>query len=98
GALAEGRWTENNLFGNGKVLDFNATLVTPLAGDKLDERLVQLSYIDPHLFDSKRYYFSTKISYLDSGVTRRNGDTVDIDEVALDLNFGRRFWDFSYIT
>ena len=98
GHLAEGRWTENNLFGNGKVLDFRATLVTPLAGDKALERVAQLSYVDPHLFDSKRFYFSADAVYLDTDVNRENGDIIDVDQVALDLHIGRRLWDFSYFS
>jgi outer membrane protein assembly factor BamA len=98
GQLLQGRWTDQNLFGNGKVLDFKASLVTPLGGDRQKQALAQLSYVDPHLFDSKRYYFSTDIAYLDTDVDRENGDTIDIRQLALDLNFGRRLWDFSYLT
>jgi outer membrane protein assembly factor BamA len=98
GHVVQGRWTDQNLFGNGKVLDFKASLVTPLGGDQQSERLVQLSYIDPHLFDSKRYYFSTDLSFINLDIDRQNGDLIDIRQVAFDLNFGRRLWDFSYIT
>jgi outer membrane protein assembly factor BamA len=98
GQLIQGRWTEQNLFGNGKVLDFKASIVTPLSGDKQSQRIAQLSYIDPHLFDSKRYYFSTDLAFLDLDIDRENGDLIDIRQVALNLNFGRRLWDFSYIT
>jgi len=98
GQITQGRWTEQNLFGNGKVLDFKASLVAPLGGERQKQALAQLSYIDPHLFDSKRYYFSTDVAYLDSDFDRENGDTVDIRQLAYDLNFGRRLWDFSYIT
>jgi outer membrane protein assembly factor BamA len=98
GHLAQGRWTEQNLFGNGKVLDFRASLITPLGGDEVSERSAQLSYIDPHLFDSKRYYFSTDLSFLDLDLDRENGDIIDIRQVAFSLNFGRRLWDFSYLT
>jgi outer membrane protein assembly factor BamA len=96
--LVQGRWTDNNLFGNGKVLDFSATLVVPVAGDRTSEAVAQVSYIDPHLFDSKRYYFSTDLAYLDLDIDKENGDRVDFKQLAFDLNFGRRFWDFSYIT
>jgi outer membrane translocation and assembly module TamA len=98
GQLIQGRWTEQNLFGNGKVLDFKASLVTPFGGDKQSQHLVQLSYIDPNLFDSKRYYFSTDLSFLDLDINRENDDLIDVRQVALNLNFGRRVWDFSYFT
>lgn len=98
GQRLQGRWTEQNLFGNGKVLDFKASLAVPFGGEKLRERVAQLSYIDPHLFDSKRYYFSTDIAYLDLNIHSDNGDTLDVNQVALDLNFGRRLWDFSYVS
>jgi outer membrane translocation and assembly module TamA len=98
GQLIQGRWTDQNLFGNGKVLDFKASLVTPFGGDEQNQRLAQLSYIDPHLFDSKRYYFSTNLSFLDLDINRENGDLIDVRQVAFDVNFGRRLWDFSYIT
>jgi outer membrane protein assembly factor BamA len=97
GQLIQGRWTEQNLFGNGKVLDFRASLVTPFGGERQSQAIAQLSYIDPHLFDSKRYYFSTDLAYLDVDVDRENGDTIDIRQVSLNLNFGRRLWDFSYV-
>jgi outer membrane protein assembly factor BamA len=96
--LVQGRWTDNNLFGNGKVLDLNAAFLIPVAGDKTRESVAQLSYIDPHLFDSKRYYFSADVAWLDVDIDKENGDRIDFKQLALDLNFGRRFWDFSYFT
>jgi len=80
------------------VLDFKASIVTPFGGDKQSQRIAQLSYIDPHLFDSKRYYFSTDLAFLDLDINRQNGDLIDIRQVAMNLNFGRRLWDFSYVT
>src|SRR5690348_15525453 len=35
--VVQGRWADNNLFGNGKVLDASATFVIPVAGDKTRE-------------------------------------------------------------
>ena len=96
--LVQGRWTDNNLFGNGKILDVSASLFIPVAGDRTRESIAQVSYIDPHLFDSKRYYFSTDVAYLDVDIDKENGDTINFKQLALDLNFGRRFWDFSYFT
>jgi outer membrane protein assembly factor BamA len=98
GQLVAGRWTDQNLFGNGKVLDFSASIVTPYGGKKQSQHIAQLSYIDPHLFDSKRYYFSTDIAYLDADIDRQNGDRINIDQLAFNLNFGRRLWDFSFLT
>jgi outer membrane protein assembly factor BamA len=98
GHLLQGRWTDYNLFGNGKVLDFKASTAVPLGGHRLQERFAQLSYIDPHLFDTKRNFLSSSISYIDLDVDRRNGDTIDIEQLAIDLTFGRRIWDFSYVT
>ncbi len=98
GHQVQGRWTDNNLFGNGKVLDFKASALIPMGGERQTDAVAQLSYIDPHLFDSKRNYFSADIAYLDTDVDRDNGDTINFRQLALDLNFGRRLWDFSYIT
>jgi outer membrane protein assembly factor BamA len=98
GTVAHGRWTEYNLFGNGKVLDFKASTAVPLGGHRLQERFAQLSYIDPHLFDTKRNFLSSSISYIDLDVDSENGDTIDIEQLAIDVTFGRRIWDFSYVT
>ncbi len=98
GQLLQGRLTDQNLFGNGKVLDFRASLATPLGGERQSQRVAQLSYVDPHLFDSKRYYFSSDLTWLDTHVERENGDEIDITRAAVNLNFGRRLWDFSYVS
>jgi outer membrane protein assembly factor BamA len=98
GSVAHGRWTEYNLFGNGKVLDFKASTAVPLGGHRLRERVAQLSYIDPHLFDTKRNFLSAGISYVDLDIDRKNGDTIDIEQLAIDVTLGRRIWDFSYLT
>jgi outer membrane protein assembly factor BamA len=70
----------------------------PIAGDRLREKLSHLSYVDPHLFDSKRNFLSAGISYVDVDIDKENGDVIDIEQVALDVTFGRRVWDFSYFT
>jgi outer membrane protein assembly factor BamA len=98
GSVVHGRWTDYNLFGNGKVLDFKASSAIPLGGQRLSERLAQLSYIDPHLFDTKRNFLSAGIAYVDLDIDRENGDTIDIEQLALDVTLGRRIWDFSYLT
>jgi hypothetical protein len=59
---------------------------------------VRAQYIDPHLFDSKRNFFSAGASYLDSAITRGNGDQFRTRQESWDITFGRRLWDFSYVT
>jgi outer membrane protein assembly factor BamA len=98
GQHLHGRWTDYNLFGNGKILDFKASAAIPIHGYRLSERLAQLSYVDPHLFDSKRNFFSADLAYLDLDIERLNGDLIDVSQVAIDAAFGRRLWDFSYLT
>jgi outer membrane protein assembly factor BamA len=98
GQHLQGRWTDYNLFGNGKILDFRAGGAMAFHGHRLSERLAQLSYVDPHWFDSKRNFFSADIAYLDLDVERLNGDIIDVSQLAIDATFGRRLWDFSYFT
>lgn len=98
GVLAQGRWTDYNLFGNGKVLDFKLASAIPVAGHRQREQLASVSYIDPHLFDTKRNFLSAGISYVDLDIDKDNGDTIDIEQIALDVTLGRRLWDFSYLT
>jgi len=96
--VVTGQWTDYNLFGNGKVLDLTTGLMLPLNGQNYRQGLVRVSYIDPHLFDTKRNFLSTNISYLDYDVDKNNGDIIDIEQAAIDFTFGRRLWDFSFVT
>lgn len=98
GQVLTGRATHYNLFGTGKIFDVRANATMPFAGPTIRQYFVRAQYIDPHLFDSKRNFFSIGASYLDSSLTRANGDRFLIKQESWDATFGRRLWDFSYLT
>ena len=93
-----GRLTHYNLFGSGKIFDARATAIVPFSGPTIRQYFARAQYIDPHLFDSKRNFFSVGASYLDNTLNRLNGDRILNQQASYDVTFGRRLWDFSYIT
>lgn len=98
GQTLNGRLTHYNLFGSGKIFDARATAIMPFSGPTIRQYFARAQYIDPHLFDSKRNFFSAGASYLDNTLNRTNGDSIFSQQVSYDVTFGRRLWDFSYFT
>jgi outer membrane protein assembly factor BamA len=98
GQVLSGRVTHYNLFGRGKILDARANATLPFSGPTTRQYFGRIQYIDPHLFDSKRNFFSVGASWLDSAFTRGNGDRFQVEQLSYDAIFGRRLWDFSYVT
>lgn len=98
GQSLNGRATHYNLFGSGKILDARANVLMPFEGPQIRQYFARLQYIDPHLFDSKRNFFSVGAAYLNSNINRGNGDNFHTEQSSYDITFGRRLWDFSYVT
>jgi outer membrane protein assembly factor BamA len=95
------RVTDTNLFGTGKILDLRAGGLTPIDQEQGTNRGIytRLSYVDPHLFDSKRNFMSAGMGWFDSHFERaETGDRIDRRQLSLDFSFGRRLWDFSYFS
>ena len=98
GQSLSGRITNYNLFGSGKILDARAHQFMTFSGPTIHETFARVQYIDPHLFDSKRNFFSAGASYVDGTFARSNGDRTVREQVSYDVTIGRRLWDFSYFT
>jgi outer membrane protein assembly factor BamA len=98
GENISGRITHYNLFGRGKIFDARANIIAPWSGPTIRQYFARAQYIDPHLFDTKRNFFSAGVAYLDGTFARRNGDNQFREQLSYDVTFGRRLWDFSYFT
>ena len=93
------RISDYNLFGRGKILDLSASYRWSLNDDPVKRaETARLQYIDPHLFDSKRNFLVVGSSYLDLHNEYKSGLLVDRDLFGIDVQYGRRLWDFSYAT
>jgi outer membrane protein assembly factor BamA len=92
-----GRATDYDLFGSGKILDLQASARLPISGPELENVLARLQYVDPHLFDSQRYFMSAGLSRQHSHFVFNNGDSYDASTVATDISLGRRLFNFSYL-
>ena len=91
------RLSHQNLFGTGKILDLTVRGRTELHGFPLEAAFVNLRYADPHLFDSKRYFFLAGAGYGEVHGTNKYGEFFDVESGGVGFSFGRRFWDFSYL-
>jgi outer membrane protein assembly factor BamA len=91
-----GRLSHLNLLGGGEILDLTAQgTVTDRRGEGFSARL---QYVEPRLFDSRRYFLIAGLSSLHDDARGDNGDFVEWREVGVDAAVGRRFGDFSYVT
>jgi outer membrane protein assembly factor BamA len=87
-----------NVFGTGKLIDL--TVAGRLAiEDPVHEGIgASLRYADPHLFDSKKTFMLTGVSYVNARDENRHGSFSDVEALSAGITFGRRLWDFSYLT
>ena len=92
------RATDYDLFGAGKILDAQATTRAPLSGPELENILARLQYVDPHLFDSQRYYLSAGLFRQHTRFEFGNGESYEASLAGADIAFGRRIFNFSYLT
>lgn len=87
-----------NLLGTGKILGVQVQDRIPIAGPTQRENALRLSYIDPQLFDSKRYFLTAGLTQTDLHYEYQNGDLFDARLFGADVSIGRRVADFSYFT
>jgi len=95
------RLTHTNLFGTGKLFDARASEYWRVAGERHEARdtTARISYIDPHLADSKRTFMALGAGWLDTETGRNDtGNEFRRRQLGLDVTFGRRLWDFSYFS
>jgi outer membrane protein assembly factor BamA len=96
--VTAGRLTDDNLFGKRKFADLTASTQQPLDGPVQRGKAVTLRYVDPHLFDSRRYFGALSAKYFDSEFKDRYNNFDDATIVTLGAAVGSRLWDFSYLT
>lgn len=96
--LAVARIGHQNVFGTGKLIDFFVAGRVSI-DDPVHEGIeAALRYADPHLFDSKKYFMLTDVSYVDARDRNRHGNFSDVEALNAGITLGRRLWDFSYLT
>jgi outer membrane protein assembly factor BamA len=97
-SITAGRLTNQNLFGAGKLADLSVSTIQPLNGPSEESYGATLRYADPHLLGSKRYFGIVSASYVDGEITTRYGNYGESTMLRFGAAFGRRLWDFSYLT
>jgi outer membrane protein assembly factor BamA len=94
-----GRVAHQNLFGKGKIADLAGVALVPVAGDTQNEAYdVRLRYVDPHLFDSNRYFATAGASWRKRRYEDVYGNFGALDAAQFEVSLGRRIADFSYFT
>jgi outer membrane translocation and assembly module TamA len=94
-----GRVSHHNLFGRGKVGEIRAQAFAPLASDgaTAEGYDFSLSYADPQLFGSRRYFGIASAGLTSNRFEGIDGNFGDFDAAQFSLGVGRRFGDFSYV-
>jgi outer membrane translocation and assembly module TamA len=94
-----GRVSHHNLFGRGKVGEIRAQALAPIASDgaTADSFNFSLSYADPQLFGSRRYFGIASAGFANNRFEGVDGNFQDFEAAQLSLGVGRRFGDFSYV-
>ena len=91
------RATDYNLFGAGRILDLQLQARIPISGPEMQSVQARLQYVDPHLFDSQRYFLSAGLSRQDTHYDFPNGDSYEADITAAQVEVGRRLGAFNYL-
>jgi len=98
GQFIQGRATHYNVFGDGKIMDVQASTLLPISGPVNRGQHGTVQYIDPHVFGSKRDFASASLWYQNERREWDNGDVFFADQVGMDLVGGHRLWGFSYVS
>ncbi|MCB0411380.1 MAG: hypothetical protein KDD22_02570 [Bdellovibrionales bacterium] len=89
-----------NLFGRGKIL--SASLNPSEMWDYTHPRSTNLlfNYTDPHLWGHKKYFMGagSRFDFIDTSDIRDESNFSKLNSYGYSVNFGRRFFDFSYFT
>lgn len=96
--IASGSVTDYNLFGRGKILAFGAAQTATLDGPEVRNAVARVQYVDTHLRDSKRNFLVLGGFYRKFHAENKTGALADGELAGVDAVFGRRLWDFSYVT
>lgn len=96
--LAVARIGHQNVFGTGKLIDLTVSGRLSIDDPVHEGFGASLRYADPHLFESKKYFMLTGVSYVDARDRNRHGNFSDAQVLSAGATLGRRLWDFSYLT
>jgi outer membrane translocation and assembly module TamA len=93
------RVSHHNLFGRGKVGEIRAEAFAPFASDgaTAEGYNFSLSYADPQLFGSRRYFGIGSVGLTSNRFEGVDGNFGDFEAAQLSVGVGRRFGDFSYV-
>lgn len=101
------RVTDHDLFGTGKSLDLEVLGSLPIGGGggSGEEFAARLEYRDPHLFDSRRFFFTTGAFYTQSALEFvgipsffSNDTGYRSGGAGVDFSVGMRVGSYSYVT
>jgi outer membrane translocation and assembly module TamA len=94
-----GRVTHHNLFGQGKIGEVRAHAFAPVArdGGTAEGYHLALTYADPQLFGSSRYFGFASAGFSNHLHEDSEGNYSDFKAAQLNVAVGRRFGDFSYV-
>jgi len=98
GQFVAGRITHYNVFGDGKIVNLQGSLLIPIDGPVNRGDHATLQYIDPHILGSKRNFAVASLWYQNDRREWDNNDLFDAKQLGIDLVGGHRLWGFSYIS
>jgi outer membrane protein assembly factor BamA len=97
--LVGSRIAHQNLFGKGKLADITAVAGVPISGPGRNELYsVSLRYVDPLLFDSRRWFGILAADWSKFDYEDQYGNFTHEEALSLRATAGWRFADFSYLT
>ena len=97
--LVGSRIAHQNLFGEGKFADLTAVAGVPTGGPGRNESYsVSLRYVDPLLFDSRRWFGIAGASWNKFDFEDQYGNFAHTEMLQLGATAGWRFADFSYLS
>jgi outer membrane protein assembly factor BamA len=98
-AIFAGRISDHNLFGKAKVGEIGVQAFAPVARDgaSAEGYSLALSYADPQLFGSSRYFGTASAGWMRNRSRDIYGNFSDFEAAHLNVGVGRRFGDFSYV-
>jgi len=97
--LVGSRIAHQNLFGEGKLADLTAVASVPTGGPGRNESYsVNLRYVDPLLFGSQRWFGTAAANWYKLDFEDQYGNFAQGEMLALAVNAGWRFADFSYLS
>jgi outer membrane protein assembly factor BamA len=99
------RLTNHDLFGSGKTLDLSVVLANPVEGGGGQEYAARLQYLDPTLFDSRKYFFTAGAFYTQAALrfSSPSGLLAGVGSYSnsgagVDFSIGMHLDTYSYVT